>query len=89
MKISDTLEEEIEQIMESGKLEELTAFGDKIGVSEYNEQLMDKYVEFFEETFKNSLEQQKIDDFVVGIDTANGATSAVAEKVFKALGIPI
>ena len=88
MKISDTLEEEIEQIMESGKLEELTAFGDKIGVSEYNEQLMDKYVEFFEETFKNSLEQQKIDDFVVGIDTANGATSAVAEKVFKALGIP-
>ena len=88
MKISDTLEEEIEQIMESGKLEELTAFGDKIGVSEYNEQLMDKYVEFFEETFKNSLEQQKTDDFVVGIDTANGATSVVAEKVFKTLGIP-
>ena len=26
-------------------------------------------------------------DFVVGIDTANGATSVVAEKVFKALGI--
>ena len=88
MKISDTLEEEIEQIMESGKLEELTAFGDKIGVSEYNEQLMDKYVEFFEETFKNSLEQQKTEEFVVGIDTANGATSVVAQKVFEALGIP-
>ena len=27
------------------------------------------------------------DNFVVGIDTANGATSVVAEKVFKALGI--
>ncbi len=88
MKISDTLEEEIEQIMESGKLDELTAFGDKIGVLEYNEQLKDKYVEFFQETFKNSLEQQKNEDFVVGIDTANGATSDVAKKIFEALKIP-
>ena len=48
MKIPDTLEEEIEEVMESGKLDELTA---------------------------------------VGLDTANGATYKVAEKVFKALGI--
>lgn len=88
MKISDTLEEEIEEVMESGKLDELTAVGDKIGVSEYKTELMDEYVEFFKELFGNSLEQQKTEDFVVGIDTANGATSVVAQKVFKALGIP-
>ena len=27
------------------------------------------------------------EDFVVAVDTANGATSVVAEKVFSALGI--
>ena len=27
-------------------------------------------------------------DFIVGLDTANGATSVVAERIFKALGIP-
>ena len=35
MKIPDSLEEEIEEIMDSGRLEELTAVNDKIGTSEY------------------------------------------------------
>ena len=48
MKISDDLEEEIEEIMESGKLDELTAVNDKIGVSEYALDLLDEYVYFFQ-----------------------------------------
>ena len=44
MKIPDSLEEEIEQVMESGKLEELTACNDKIGVSENREDLLEEYV---------------------------------------------
>ena len=83
MKIPDTLEEEIE----SGKLQELTAVNDKIGTSEYALDLIDEYVYFFRKNFDDEFEKYLKDDFVVAIDTANGATSVVAEKVFKALGI--
>ncbi len=86
-KIPDTIEEEIEEVMDSGKLEELTAVNDKIGVSEYALDLLEEYVYFFRKHFDDIIEKNLRDDFVVGIDTANGATSAVAEKVFKTLGI--
>lgn len=87
MKIPDSLEEEIEEVMESGKLEELTAINDKIGVSEYRPDLINEYVYFFRKNFDDDIEKLIADDFVVGLDTANGATYDVAEKVFKALGI--
>lgn len=87
MKIPDTLEEEIEEIMESGKLDELTAKNEKIGVSEYALDLMDEYVYFFRKSFDDIIDKYNHDNFVVALDTANGATSVVAEKVFKALGI--
>ena len=86
-KIPDELELEIEEIMDSGKLDELTAISEKIGVSEIREDLMDEYVYFFRKTFDDSIEAYNTDDFVVGIDVANGATYKVAEKVFKTLGI--
>lgn len=87
MKIPDSLEEEIEEIMESDKFSELTAKNEKIGVSEYALDLMDEYVYFFRKTFDDVIDKYNNKDFVVAIDTANGATSIVAEKVFKALGI--
>ena len=87
MKISDSLEEEIEEVMESGELEELSAKDEKIGVSEYSMDLIEEYVYFFRKNFDDNIEKYLNDDFVVGIDTANGATSIVAEKVFKSLGI--
>ena len=86
-KIPDALEEEIEEVMESGKLEELTAKNEKIGVAEYCFDLINEYIYFFRKNFDDSIEKHLRDDFIVGIDTANGATSVVAEKVFKDLGI--
>lgn len=86
-KISDSLEEEIEEVMESGKLDELTAVGDKIGISEYRLDLNEEYVNFFKELFGDNIKKYLNDDFIVGIDTANGATYQVAEKVFSTLGI--
>ena len=87
MKIPDEIEEEIEEIMDSGKLEELTAKNDKIGISEYREDLLDEYIYFFRKIFDDDIEKYNNDDFVVGIDAANGATYEVAKKVFTALGI--
>ena len=86
-KIPDSLEEEIEEIMDSGRLEELTAVNDKIGTSEYALDLEDEYVYFFRKLFDDVIEKNNRKDFIVGIDTANGATYRVAEKVFKTLGI--
>ncbi len=86
-KIPDSLEEEIEQIMDSDELYKLTAVNNKIGVSEYALELEDEYVYFFRKIFDDIIEEYNRDDFVVGIDTANGATYKVAEKVFKSLGI--
>lgn len=87
MKIPDSLEEEIEEIMDSGKIDELTAISSKIGVSEYREDLLDEYVYFFRKNFDDNIDRLNKEDFIIGIDAANGATSVVAEKVFKALGI--
>ena len=87
MKIPDELEEEIEEVMDSGKIDELTAVNEKIGVSEICIDLLDEYVYFFRKHFEEELEVLNKDNFKVAIDTANGATYVVAEKVFKVLGI--
>ena len=87
MKISDELEEEIEEIMDSDILSTLTAVNDKIGTYEIKEELMYDYIDLFVGIFKLDLDKINKDDFCVGIDVANGATYKVAEKVFKKLGI--
>ena len=87
MKIPDELEEEIEEVMDSGKIDELNAVNDKIGVSEIRTDLLDEYVYFFRKNFEEELEQFNKDNFMVAIDTANGATSVVADKIFNVLGI--
>lgn len=87
MKIPDELEEEIEEVMDSGKIDDLTAVKEKIGVSEIRTDLLDEYVYFFRKNFEEELEQFDKQNFVVAIDTANGATSVVADKIFKVLGI--
>ena len=87
MKIPDELEEEIEEIMDSGKLDELSAVEEKIGVSEVRTDLLDEYVYFFRKNFDDNIEKYNTPDFKVVIDTANGATYKVADKGFKTLGI--
>ena len=42
MKIPDELEEEIEEVMDSGKLDDFSAVNDKIGVSEIRTDLLDE-----------------------------------------------
>lgn len=87
MKIPDKIEEEIEEMMDSEKLNDFSAVNDKIGIFEVREDLLDEYVYFFRKNFEEEFENFDSHDFVVAIDTANGATSVVAEKVFTALGI--
>lgn len=87
MKIPDEIEEEIEEIIESGKLDSLTANSDKIGVAEDRQDLLEEYVFFFRKIFEEALENYDKDNFTVGLDVANGATYKVAREVFDKLGI--
>ena len=87
MKISDEIEEEIEEVMDSGKLDELSAVSEKIGVSEIRTDLLDEYVYFFRKNFDDNIEKINTPEFKVAIDTANGATYEVADKIFTTLGI--
>lgn len=84
MKIPDEIEEEIESIIDSGKIEELTAENEKIGVSENHPEYLYEYADFIIDLFKDI---KVPEDFCVAIDTANGATYKVAEYIFKTLGI--
>ena len=84
MKIPDEIEEEIEEIMDSDTLSSLNAVGDKIGVSENDENMIDEYAKFFTDLFGDTFKLSKIK---VGIDTANGATYKIADKIFTSLDI--
>ncbi len=87
-KIPDSLEEEIEEIMDSEeKLSEFTSVADKIGVSVNAEEMIEDYADFIVGIFHENITKNKTDDFRVLIDTANGATYKVAEKIYKRLGI--
>ncbi len=84
MKIPDEIEEEIEEIIDSEKLSTLMAVGDKIGISEDNSKYIVEYIQFFKDIFGDELKNKNLK---VAIDTANGATSQVAEMIFSELGI--
>ena len=88
MKISDEIEEEIEQIIDNPeRMQELSAKDDKIGSYERAEELIEEYVRLLETNFGENISKHKNNEFKVALDTANGATYKVAEDVFKKLGI--
>ena len=87
MKIDDSLEEEIEELMDSDQILELNAPHDKIGVCEIRHDLKQEYVNFFCELFQEKFDKFDKKNFKVVIDTANGATYEVAHEVFDKLGI--
>ena len=88
MKISDEIEEEIEKVMDDDeKLNAITADNEKIGMVENASYLKEEYIDFIVYLFENDFKGKVEDDFKVVIDTANGATYEVAEKVFEKLGI--
>lgn len=84
MKIPDEIEEEIEEIIDSEKLSTLVAVGDKIGVASDSSHYIQEYIQLFKDIFGDELKEVKLK---IAIDTANGATSKVAEMVFSELGL--
>lgn len=86
-KIPDIIEEEIEEAIDSGIALKKEINSQDIGVSTIKDNLIDDYFNFVMNNFKEDIKKYNREDFIVGIDTANGATYKIAEKIFKELGI--
>ena len=86
-KIPDKIEEEIEKYIDNEELLNIELNHNELGVSKNEPELIEKYFEFITNIFKKDIEKNNREDFIVGIDTANGATYKIAEKIFKELGI--
>lgn len=65
MKIADSIEEEIEEVMEKGVLDEVRPVEDKIGRNMQKEELIDKYLEFFVQNFKDEISKNMDPNFIV------------------------
>lgn len=78
-KLSDTLEERIEEIILDTDTQELVV--DEKGTVEYSFDAVEEYARYIIDSCDCSLSGLK-----VGIDCANGSASATAERIFKELG---
>lgn len=85
-KISDITELKIEEQIDFPKNEKENN-NYKIGKFRKNKDLLNEYIKFVENIFYDDINKNMKDDFIVGIDTANGATYEIAEKIFKKLNI--
>ena len=85
-KISDYLELEIEKQIDFPEYEEKID-NTNVGSCMQNKKVINKYIKYIKEIFYEDIKDNIKEDFIVGIDTANGATYELAERIFKELNI--
>lgn len=83
-KLADSIEEEIEGVMDSGELDTLLPENENIGKYEIVDSAQKDYEEFLCEIIGKKID---VSNIKVGLDTSNGATYKVAEETFKSLNI--
>jgi phosphoglucosamine mutase len=81
-KLPDSQEDEIERLITSGQMDRARPTGGEIGVVRQIEDAEDRYVDFCKGTFPNGKDLKRVK---IVLDCANGATSAVAPRVFAEL----
>lgn len=80
-KLSDEIENEIEDIINNSEKHEIYCNSKNIGSVTYDKNAKKYYIEHLKNTVSNSLKNMKI-----AVDTANGAASYTAEELFNGLG---
>ena len=83
-KLSDELEDKIQEVIENGFEGVPSPVGADLGRETIDEKAEEHYVEFSKNVVNTSLEGLKI-----ALDCANGAAYSVAEKAFKELGAEV
>jgi phosphoglucosamine mutase len=82
-KLPDSQEEEIENIIGTGAINQLRPTGGDIGRVQYIQNAKERYSAFCKNTFSENMSLKGIK---IVLDCANGATSSVAPGVFSDLG---
>lgn len=85
-KLPDSVEEEIEALIFSQKMEALRPVAEEVGKARRIEDAKGRYIVFLKNTFPK---EYVLDDFHVVLDCANGATYGVAPHVFEELGAKV
>ncbi len=85
-KLDDALELEIEELIESGKLDQIQPTATAIGKTVKMEDSRGRYVQFVKDTFDKDL---SLDGLKIVVDCANGAAYKVAPAIFSELGAEV
>lgn len=85
-KLPDSEEDEIEDLITSGRIEHLRPTADDIGKARRIDDAIGRYIVFCKDTFPTAL---SIEGMKIVLDCANGATYKVAPIIFEELGADV
>nr|BAL58208.1 phosphoglucosamine mutase [uncultured prokaryote] len=85
-KLSDELENEIEEMVLSGQVKEASVKPEKMGKARRITDARGRYIEFLKSTFPRDLSMYGLK---IAVDCANGATYKIAPVVFSELGADV
>jgi phosphoglucosamine mutase len=85
-KLADEIEAELEDLLESGKIDAIRPTALDIGKTRKMEDSRGRYVQFVKSTFDAKL---RLDGLKLVIDCANGAAYRVAPQIFEELGADV
>ncbi len=85
-KLSDEMEEEIEDLVLSGRINNIRAVAKEVGNAKRIDDAMGRYVEFCKNTFPDDM---TLDGMKVVLDCSNGATYKCAPLIFAELGADV
>lgn len=86
LKFSDKLEAEIEELVATGKINDIRPTADEVGKAKRIDDALGRYIVFCKNTFPENL---TLDGLKIVIDCANGATYKVAPIILAELGAEI
>ena len=84
-KLSDELENKIEEIINSGSNKLINATHEKLGILKHRCELMNNYENFLKSLFSDL----NLSGLKIALDCANGATFKIASDIFKNLGASV
>ncbi len=86
LKLPDAEEDEIEDLIVSGRIKDIRPTANRIGISRRIDDAGEKYIAFCKSTFPKD---QRLEGMKIVLDCANGATYKVAPAVFSELGASV
>lgn len=86
LKLPDGAEDEIEDLIRSGKIKEIRPMADEVGRAKRIDDAIGRYIVFCKNTFPNDL---SLEGLRIVLDCSNGATYKVAPIIFEELGAEV